>query len=276
MTNEEKNNSIRVNNAFSAQAPLFDGIQRSNPMLEWMRSVVHRHMDAYIRPGQSLLDINAGTGIDALHFAKAGLTVHAMDIAEGMVSEVKKKIAAFSLQGSVTTEQRSFTEAGALAPKQFDHVFSNFGGLNCIPDLRPVAQQLRMIVKPRGFVTVVIMPRVCPWELLHLFRGNTEIGLRRLRPNGVVAHIEGHYFTTYYHSVGTAVHAFGNDFPVVQVRGVASCSPPPYMEKFPKRFPRLTAFLQGCDEHLTAVPPFNRWADQFILTMQYLPSGSAE
>jgi ubiquinone/menaquinone biosynthesis C-methylase UbiE len=266
-----KQNSVRVNEAFSAQAPLFDGIQRSNPMLEWMRSVVHRHMAEYVRPGQTLVDINAGTGIDALHFAHSGLRVHAMDIADGMVREIQKKIEQHAQQGMITAEQRSFTDAGGLAPRQFDHVFSNFGGLNCIPNLHPVAEQLRLIVRPGGLVTMVIMPRICPWELLHLLRGNTDIGLRRVRKNGVVAHIEGHYFITYYHSVRSVVKAFGNDFQFVKLRGVASCSPPPYMEKVPKYFPRLYSFLQSCDEAFSAVAPFNRWADQFILTLKYQP-----
>jgi hypothetical protein len=264
-------NMQKVNDAFSAQAPLFDGIQRSNPMLEWMRSMVHRHMEEFIAPGQSLADINAGTGIDALHFAQRGLTVHAMDIADGMVNEVRKKIDVHGLSGTVTAERRSFTEAGGAAPRMFDHIFSNFGGLNCIPDLRPVAEQLRMIIRPGSLVTMVIMPKVCPWEVLHLLRGNTEIGLRRLRKDGVIAHIEGHYFRTYYHSVGQVQDAFGEDFRTLRLRGVASCSPPPYMEKVPARFPGLYRFLQQCDERLTLLPPFNQWADQFILTMRYEP-----
>lgn len=273
MTSTDPNNSRRVDAAFSAQAPLFDGIQHANPMLEWMRTVVHRHMDAYVRPGQSLLDINAGTGIDAVHFAQLGLTVHAMDLAHGMVEQIRRKVEEEQLHDRITVEQRSYTEAGALAPKQFDHVFSNFGGLNCVPDLAPVAEQLRAVVKPGGFVTMVIMPKFCPWEFAHLLRGNTDIGLRRLRPNGVIAHIEGQYFTTYYFSVGQVQRAFAKDFTMVSLRGVASWSPPPFMEKVPQRFPRAYAFLQRMDEALSAVPPFNHFADQFILTLRYTPKG---
>jgi ubiquinone/menaquinone biosynthesis C-methylase UbiE len=142
MTSNDQSNPQKVNNAFSAQAPLFDGIQSNSPMLEWMRSVVHRHMDEFLKPNDTIVDINAGTGIDALHFARLGHTVHAMDLAAGMVAQIKKKIEEHHLEGIVTTEQRSFTEAGGLAPRKFDHIFSNFGGLNCVPDLRPVAQQL--------------------------------------------------------------------------------------------------------------------------------------
>lgn len=261
-------NTTRVDHAFSAQAPLFDTIQNSSIMLTWMRSVVHRHVAEYLKPGDSILDINAGTGIDAVHFAQQGYAVHAMDIAAGMVNEIRKKVVSLKLQDEVTVEQRSFTDAGKLAPKQFDHIFSNFGGLNCVDDIAPVAKQLRMILKPNGLVTLVVMPPVCPWEALHVLRGQVSLGLRRFHKEGIMAHIEGVLFRTYYHSVSKVVQSFGDDFDVVEVRGVASFSPPPYMEKFPKTFPRLYSFLQSCDEKFSAFPPFNRWADQCIITLR--------
>lgn len=261
-------NETLVNNAFSAQAPLFDQIQNNNPMLIWMRSVIHRHMNEFLQAGDSILDINAGTGIDAVYFAQRGHSVYAMDIAEGMVNQIREKVAELKLEKRITVEQRSFTEAGALAPLQFDHIFSNFGGLNCVSDLASVGNQLKTILKPNGYITLVVMPPVCPWEIFHLFQGKWKLATRRLHQNGITAHIEGHYFTTYYHSVERIVKSFGNDFKVVKVRGVASFSPPPYMERFPKKFPRLYSFLQTCDEKFSAFPPFNRWADQCIITMQ--------
>jgi ubiquinone/menaquinone biosynthesis C-methylase UbiE len=261
-------NAVLVKNAFSAQAPLFDGIQHGNPMLIWMRSVIHRHIEEYLKPGDSILDINAGTGIDAIHFAQEGHAVYAMDIAEGMVNEVKKKVSSLKLEHRITVEQRSFTNAAGLAPKKFDHIFSNFGGLNCVNDLASVVEQLQAVLKPNGYVTLVVMPPVCPWEILHILQGKWKLATRRLHRKGITAHIEGHFFTTYYHSVNRVVKSFGNDFDVVKVRGVASFSPPPYMERFPKKLPRFYAFLQACDEKFSAYPPFNRWADQCIVTMK--------
>ena len=266
---ESNDNASHVNAAFTAQAPLFDSIQNNNMMLQWMRSVVHKHVEEYLRPGDTILDINAGTGIDAVHFAQQGHSVHAMDIADGMVNEIKRKIETYKLENRITTEVRSFTEAGTLAPRTFDHIFSNFGGLNCVQDLHPVAEQLCQIVKPNGFLTLVIMPPICPWELAYVFQGNTSMGLRRLRKGGIIAHIEGEYFRTYYHSVSNVIRSFGDRFTVLKIRGVASFSPPPYMEKFPQKYPRLYLFLQSCDERFSTLAPFNRCADQFIITMKY-------
>lgn len=261
-------NAKHVNDAFSAQAPLFDNIQNSSVMLTWMRSVVHRHVAEFLKSSDAILDINAGTGIDAVHFAQLGCSVHAMDIAEGMVDEIKKKISSSKIGNRITVEQRSFTDAGNLAPKKFNHIFSNFGGLNCVDDIASVAKQLQTLLAPNGIVTLVVMPPVCPWELLSVLRGKTSLGLRRLHKKGIIAHIEGHYFKTYYHPVKKVIDNFGSDFSVLKVRGVASFSPPPYMEKFPLQFPRFYSFLQSCDEKFSTFPPFNRMADHCIITMQ--------
>jgi len=266
---ESSDNASHVNAAFSVQAPLFDTIQNNNMMLQWMRSIVHKHVEEFLLPGDSILDINAGTGIDAFHFAQKGHLVHAMDIAEGMVNEIRKKIETNGLQDRITTEVRSFTDAGNLAPRMFDHIFSNFGGLNCVNDLHLVANQLRQVVKPNGLITLVIMPPICPWEIAYVLQGNTAMGLRRLRKEGIIAHIEGKYFRTYYHSVSKVIRSFGDQFIVLKIRGVASFSPPPYMEKFSRKYPRLYSFLQSCDERFSAFAPFNRCADQFIITMKY-------
>ncbi len=265
-------NLQHVDRAFSAQAPLFDDIQRRDPTLEWMRSVVHRQAERYFRPGETIIDINAGTGIDALHFADRGLSVHAMDIAEGMVAQIRSKVTGSGRENIITVERRSFEELDGLAPRRFHHLFSNFGGLNCIPDLTTVARNAPKILHPGGTVTVVIMPPVCPWEIAALVNGKPRIALRRLQRNGVRAHIEGEYFTTYYHTVGAVRRAFGPEFVTEELRSAAFFTPPPSLARFPKRFPRVIRFLQRCDERFSQLPPFNRCGDQFILTLRYRPA----
>jgi anaerobic magnesium-protoporphyrin IX monomethyl ester cyclase len=264
-----------VGKAFSAQAPLFDDYERSNPILQWMRMQVHRQMEASIGPGDSILDINAGTGIDAIHFARLGHHVDAIDVAEGMIAETKKKILASDLGHVIHVRQSSYTDLQALGPKKFHHVLSNFGGLNCIADLRPVAEQIKQVLYPGGTVTLVIMPAVCPWEILHCLKGNFSLAFRRLRKAGTTAHIEGHPFLTFYHSPSKAIKSFGTQFIVLNVRGLASLSPPPYMDRFPKRYPRAYRFLTALDESLASHWPFNRWADHYILTLLYAPQPSS-
>ena len=260
-----------VNEAYTAQAPLFDNIQNNNEILQWMRKQVHSTVEKYLRPGDCMLDINAGTGIDAEHFALKGYKVVAVDVADGMVNEIKLKIVRSSLQQLLFARKCSYTEVGQLSPEKFDYILSNFGGLNCISDLRTVALQLMKILNPDAFLTLVIMPPVCPLEILHALTGSFKLAFRRLYKAGITARVEGHYFKAYYHTPEDVLRAFGDQFSLVKLSGLASVVPPPYMEKFPRQFPSIFKLLKAFDERFSSYPPFNRWADQFILTLQYKP-----
>jgi ubiquinone/menaquinone biosynthesis C-methylase UbiE len=266
-----ESNIEQASKAFSAQAVHFDADEESNRILKWMRTQVYRHEEELLLPNSTILELNAGTGIDALHFAGLGHSVFALDNAPGMVHQMQKKISSHHLEDQVQCTLCSFTELQTLPIMQFDHVFSNFGGLNCIPDLKVVTQQLPRLLKPKATVTFVIMPRICPWELMQVFRGKLLHAFRRLSRKGASAHIDGYTFRSYYHSPHDVIQSFDKRFIPVKLRGLASLSPPPSFETFPERHPSLYDTLARWDERVAEYFPMNRWADHFILTMQYVP-----
>jgi ubiquinone/menaquinone biosynthesis C-methylase UbiE len=268
---EKKSNSELASKAFSAQADHFDSDEESNLILKWMREQVYRHEEQFLLPHSSILELNAGTGIDAVHFAQLGHSVFAIDNAPGMVHQLQKKISSFHLEDRIRCAVCSFTELQTLPTQQFDHVFSNFGGLNCIPDLREVILQLPRLLKPGATVTFVMMPRVCPWEIAQAFRGKLRLAFRRLSRNGTPAQIDGHKFMSYYYSPSQVKNIFGGQFILARLRGLASLSPPPYYDTFPMKYPRCYRLLIRLDGRYSILPPFNRWADHFIITMKYLP-----
>ena len=261
-----------VSEAFSKQSPLFDAIEERNEILQWMRKEIHCYCMHYFKPGNNILELNCGTGIDAVFFARQGMKVHATDISPGMLTELKKKIEQNNLSGKITYQQCSFTDISTTLREtgktKFDHVFSDFGGLNCVQDIESVIAQFKEILNPGGTVTLVIMPPVCPWEMLLAFKGNFKTAFRRWKKNGIDSNVEGIHFTTYYFTPSRVMKAFGNDFLKIGLRGLACFTPPPYLEKFPKRYPKLFKLLNRIDNRLDQFFPFNRWADHFILTMQ--------
>lgn len=266
---DNSGNSDQARRAFSAQAPLFDSYERTNIILQWMRRQVYKHEEEFLSPGDSIFELNAGTGIDAVHFAQKGHSVFAIDIAEGMIAELEKKVNFLQMADRISYARCSFTDLHSLPARRFDHVFSNFGGLNCIPDLAVVADQLHAFLKPGATVTLVIMPRVCPWELLNILGGNSKLAFRRLSKHGATAHIEGYHFLSHYFSPEDVIRKFGNKFILVKLRGLASLSLPPYMAPFAVKHPRLYKVLTDLDERLSTLPPFNKWADHFIVTLKY-------
>ena len=238
-----------------------------------MRRQIHSHCLNYFKPGDDILELNCGTGIDAVFFAEHGMKVHATDIAPGMLDELRKKIETKNLGDKISIQQCSFTELEKTAKKNFDHIFSDFGGLNCVKDIDRVVASFNPLLKPGGTVTLVIMPPVCPWEILLAFKGNFKTAFRRWKRNGAESHLEGERFLSYYFSPGKIISCFGKDFGLLELQGLGCFVPPPYLESFPEKHSKLFRQLQRWDERLCHTFPFNRWADHFILTMKLKASG---
>lgn len=259
-----------VNRAFSKQSFHYDREDDGNIVLKDMRAQVYNHVDRFINPNSFILELNAGTGIDALRFVRAGHRVHATDLSDGMIDQIKLKIQQADVTGKLSCQQLSYDQLDKVDKKNFDYVFSNFGGLNCIQDLTLVTRHLPGILKRGAYVSWVIMPPVCAWELLGILKGHGTKAFRRFRKDGVRSHLEGEHFTTYYHSLADARTAFGNSFKLIACEGLAALSPQPHRGDFPVRHPELYRNLRRLDSALRDHFPFNRWADHIIVTFQYI------
>lgn len=265
------NSNNTVNRAFSKQSLAYDSDDKVNPVLQDMRHQVYRHVSSFMKQRSEVLELNSGTGIDALHFVRQGHSVYATDLSDGMIEQINLKIQQHQLENRLASQQLSYTELDKLNRKKFDYVFSNFGGLNCIDDLTRVTKHLPALLTPGGYVTWVIMPPVCLWELVSFFTGNGKKAFRRLNKNGVVAHLEGEYFKTYYFSLSQIKAAFGAKFKFVKSEGLCALSPPPSRGDFPAKYPRLYPSLRKLDQSVRHHYPFNRWADHIVVTFQLKP-----
>ncbi len=253
--------------AFSKQAAHFDLDDAANPILKIWRRQVYQHTEKFLKPSSRILELNAGTGIDASYFASQGHRVHATDAADGMMSEMQKKINYDNFEGRLTSQQVSFDQLDQVQGS-FDYVYSNFGGLNCIQDLTPVTQSISHLLSPGGIITWVVMPPICPWEWTWVFKGKLNVAFRRLSQQGTTAHLEGHYFNTHYHPLSKIQKALGADFKLLKAEGLGSFSPPPASLSFEKHFPRLSTSLRQLENKMKHLFPFNRWGDHIIVTFQ--------
>ncbi len=263
-----RNDADAVNSAFSRQAAHFDEDDRDNVILQDLRTQIYNHVDGFLKPSSQILELNAGTGIDATRFVSAGHSVHATDMSDGMIAELEKKKKLPCME-RLTIQQLSFERLEALHGKTYDLIFSNFGGLNCTKDLASIGAKLPFLLKPGGFVTWVIMPVVSPWEIATLLRGNLN-AFRRWNPKGTMAHLEGAYFPTWYHNVSSIKRSL-SQFDLIKSEGLATISPPPYKTQFPSRYPGAYKFLRLVDAALGTKFPFNRWADHVIVTFRLKP-----
>lgn len=269
--NNMKEDLLAVNRAFTAQSGGYDRYDASNKILIWMRNRVRRHVLQHLKKGDTILELNAGTGLDALFFAQQGYAVLATDLSDGMVQQIEEKIACNHMNQKMRVKQCSYTHLNTLKGETFDYVFSNFGGLNCIPDLTVVTDQIRHLLNPGAILTFVIMPPVCPWEIGKLVKGKWKDAFRRFKKQGSIAHLEGEYFPTFYFTPLEVIKAFGKNFRQISLEGLATLSPPPHADRFPEKYPTTYNILTKADELTCRLPVFRSCNDHFILTVQYIP-----
>lgn len=259
----------RVSKAFSDQSVHFDHITTGNPMEVWYRNFTRSKVLPYLKPGQRLLELNCGTGLDAVYFAQQGLTVVATDNSEGMLQQTRKKVMDQGLGDTLKVMQCSFHDLSSLSgEKNFDHVFSNFGGLNCSDDLSRVVNQLDPFLKKGALVHWVMIAPLCPREWLSVLKGRFSYAFRRLSKKGVPSKIDGNHFMTYYYTSAEIIKLFGPKYKVIRLYGMGCFLPPTYMEHFPVRWPRLFALLSSLESRLSDYWPFNRFGDLYLISLQ--------
>jgi ubiquinone/menaquinone biosynthesis C-methylase UbiE len=151
-----------------------------------MRNKVYAQVSALLPQGSRILDLACGTGTDAFWFAQHGYTVHGVDISDGMLRRAQEKAKRLGLESRAAFEHLSYTELGKLDKDQFDCTFSNFGGLNCVSDLRLVAEQVRPLLKRNARVIWALMPPFCLWESAMLLRGRFNLATRRFSGKSTV------------------------------------------------------------------------------------------
>jgi ubiquinone/menaquinone biosynthesis C-methylase UbiE len=256
--------------AFSRQSPVFDALYSPNEIIQYKRKRVREHISSFLPAKSNILELNAGTGEDAIYFARHGHTVHATDIAEGMQQLLRSKVVQENVMEQISTELCSFTALNKLHERgPYDLIFSNFAGLNCTGELDKVLASFAPLVKKDGYVTLVIMPSFCLWETLMALKGDFKTAFRRFNnKKGVKARVEGTYFKCWYYSPSYIIKHLSKDFEHVHTQGLCTIVPPSYLETFPHKLPRLYKWLTMLEARFAASFPWKHVGDYFIITMK--------
>jgi len=77
--------------AFNKASADYDAHENHNIILKWMRGIVQSVYLKYLKEGEDVLELNSGTGIDAVFLAQRGINVYATDISNEMVAIIKVK-----------------------------------------------------------------------------------------------------------------------------------------------------------------------------------------
>lgn len=256
--------------AFSKQAPLFDELYAADTIIQYKRRRVRDHTLHWLKPGSSILELNAGTGEDAIYFSLQGHTVHATDISGSMLDRLEKKAKKYGLQNSITDEICSYTSLETLqATGPYDLIFSNFAGLNCTSELQKVLRSFDGLLKPGGLVTLVILPKFCLWEFLLIFKGKFKTAFRRFSgSNGTQAHVEGEFFRCWYYNPSFIRKHLKKTFELVALEGLCTLVPPSYLQGFPEKHPKIYRSLVKKENKWKANWPWSTIGDYYIITLR--------
>ncbi len=271
---------------FDEMAADYDRSFTTSAIGSLMRQAVWRRLDACFQPGDRVLELNCGTGADAIHLARRGVRVLATDIAPAMLELTRAKVAQAELSSMVEVRQLALEDLrltiedlrlGSVPDQivnrkseivnQFDGALSNFGGLNCVADLSGVAAGLAACLRPGAPALLCVMGPLVPWEWAwHLGRRQPAKAFRRLRRGGVA----WRGLTIRYPSIGSLRREFAPWFRLRRASAVGALLPPSYAEGWAVRRPHLLARLNRWERRPETLPPLPWLADHYLLELQRL------
>jgi SAM-dependent methyltransferase len=256
--------------AFDGVAPAYHRSNVDNVLLEGMRRQMWRAVEQYVPPGSHLLDLGCGPGTDDVAFASRGYRVTAIDWSPAMVHEARRRVRAHGVEDRVAVMHLGIQEMAWLRPATFDAVCSNFGSLNCVPDLDEAARAIADRVRPGGLFVASAIGRLCPWEIaLYAMRRDWTRLCVRFAPQLTAVPLEGRTVWTRYYAPSAFARAFHEvGFELVDQRALGLFTPPPYLQAFAERHPRLIAALHHLDEVAGGWPGLRELGDHFLLVMR--------
>ncbi len=259
--------SVSVAQAFDSIAPVFDSTLE-NGTTRRLRAKIYSVVESLLQPGSTILDINCGTGIDALSFANHGFRVFGSDISEQMIKTARSKSKREKVK-NVKFNVASFESISRDIVPTVDLVLSNFGGLNCTSNLAAAARAIASVTKPGGYFVAVIMPPFSLWESIsYLARFEWRNATRRLHKSAPATGFLGKVFPVYYYTPRATTIAFSPYFERMQIVGLSIVSPTPQSTRFVNQHPRLTRTLVNIDGYIEAIPLIRAAGDHYMIVLK--------
>jgi len=232
------------------------------------RDAVWEELELAFHFGQRILELNCGTGVDAVHLAGSGVKVLACDISPRMIEMARERARCSGLAERIEFRVLATEDIAALGDRaRFDGVFSNFAGLNCVEDLASVARTLARLLKPGGRALFCMLGRFVLWETAwSLMHGSLRQALPRFTRGVTAGHLAGSgTVRVHYPSVRTMRRIFAPEFRLREWRGIGVTLPPAYAESWARRFPRTFSRLARADRRLGRMPVLRGMADLVLL-----------
>jgi SAM-dependent methyltransferase len=226
-----------------------------------LRAMVWQRLDANFAGGR-ILEIGCGTGEDAIHLARRGLDVLATDASAAMLRIASQKAQIAGCTRQIEFRCLPMERLGAeLAGERFDGVCSNFGAINCVPELAGLGADVAALLRRGAPLVWVVMGRNVPWEWAwFLVRGEWRKAFRRRSEGGVLW--KG--MRVFYPTPAELARTLAPHFAPVRHGALGFVLPPTFASGWLERSPRFLAALTHAERIAQRWQPLAALADHYI------------
>ncbi len=253
---------------FDAVAEQYDADFSESQIGIIQRKQVYNFLNDYVSINKPLriLELNCGTGIDAFYFARAGHQVLATDASQSMINQCMGKLQIENSNLKLSFLQCDISNLSRLKDNNFDLVFSNFSGFNCLneSDFANSIYQIQNKLNDKGKFIVVLFGTKCLMERIYFFL-KFQFGKmsRREKYQSIFNGTE----SLFYYSALKVESIVKPYFSLLKKEPIGVFIPPSYLEQKMKKSKVLFTILQKMEKLFSKY--FNtEFGDHFIMAFE--------
>jgi SAM-dependent methyltransferase len=248
---------LSVSLAYDAIAAGYDEQVRGD---DWMRRKLHAHYRRVFSPGDRVLDVGCGTGIDASFLARQGISVVGIDASSEMILRLRARL------GDVDARILRIEDLSRLGDERFDGIISAFASLNSVANLAGFADDAAALVRPGGRMVLHMLNRFSLWEWLgHVQRREWRAAASVGRAGRRRFAIGGQSVEHRVYSPSEACNAFRGAFQLRGAYGLGALRPPHTVQRVPRP---VVAALEQADLRLGSLPLVRNAGRFFVLDLE--------
>lgn len=268
-----------MNTAFDDTAHQYDHEFSWSPIGLIQRKMVWNFLEKKLRTelSASILELNCGTGEDAVWLAMKNQRILATDISEEMIKIAQQKALEQKVTGQIRFKVMDIQDARIhLAGEKFDLIFSNFGGFNCLDEdqfSHWLNGQLPDLLNPGGRFVAVLMSKFCAWESLYfLSKFQFRKAFRRLSKGPVEGKLSAvSSINTWYYAPQWIKTHLPETLTVSDVKAIGLFIPPSYLNHFFATHIKLLSTLQKLENSIKEVKAAALFSDHYLIEIQLKP-----
>lgn len=233
------------------------------------RQRVYKYIFPLLNKNTSMLELNCGTGYDAVQLAGRVKSILATDISKEMINVAGNAIKEVGVK-NVELKCCSIQDIKSEVRGKYDFVFSNFGGLNCLSkeEMRQFFKDIYLLMEPSSPAAFVLMSKRCWLENRWFALKKDKRKGRRNTEKGVKTTIEENEFFTYYYSPNELIEIAGDNFSVVKIKPIGLFIPPSYLNEQMQKRPVVFVILKMLDKIFGGISSLADKADHYLIVLK--------